>query len=72
MYKKITHAEYEELLRQANRERAAKAAATRRVRRWLDGLYALEDVRDQVEMPCSPDDSVGFLERMFRLEDPRE
>jgi hypothetical protein len=46
-YGKITNAEYEELMRQVNRERALKAAGTRRERRWLERLYAMEDPRQE-------------------------
>jgi hypothetical protein len=67
---KVKRTEIDELIRQANRERAAKAAATRRVRQWLGCLYALEDPREQPEV-LNPDDSVGFLERLCGLEDPR-
>ncbi len=71
MYEKITRAECDELLRQANRERATKAAATRRVHQWLGCLYALEDPREQPEV-LNPDDSVGFLDRLYGLEDQRD
>jgi hypothetical protein len=71
MYEKTTRAECDELLRQANRERAIKAAATRRVRQWLEDLHSLEDVRDQVGARWCLDDSVGFLDQLYGLEDPR-
>jgi hypothetical protein len=69
-YKKINRGEFLELMHQANSERAAKAAATRRVRQWLGCLYALEDPR-QPEALSRPDDSVDFPERLHGLPDLR-
>lgn len=40
-----TEKEAGEMIRQANHDRAVKAAATRRVRQWLERLYRLEDLR---------------------------
>jgi hypothetical protein len=69
-YKKVTRAEVDEMIREANKERAVKAAATRRVCRWLRCLYNLEDPRGQVKKHGISVD-VDFLERLYRLEDTR-
>ena len=53
-YWKVSRAEVDEMVHQANTERAVRAAATRRVCRWLDRLYNLEDPRGQT-------DSVGCV-----------
>ena len=44
-FKIVSIEEVGEMIRQTNRERAAKNAATRRVRQWLERLYQLEDPR---------------------------
>jgi len=41
------------------------------VRQWLEDLHSLEDVRDQVGARWCLDDSVGFLDQLYGLEDPR-
>ena len=44
-YHKGTTDDVDEMIRQANRERALKAAATRRERQWLERLFVLCDTR---------------------------
>lgn len=70
-YRRVSRAEVDELRHQANTERAVRAAATRRVCRWLDCLYDLEDPREAEAAKARSDDSVGFLEQLYRLEDQR-
>ena len=67
----MSTAELDELIHQANCERAAKGAATRRVRKWLRCLYALEDPRGRQEALSCSDDSAKFLDRLYGLEDKR-
>ena len=42
----ISIEEYEDLMNRANNKRGDKAAATRRVRHWLEKLYSIPDLRE--------------------------
>ena len=64
-----TSGEITKMIRQARSDSAVKGWKIRRVRQWLQNLYALEDPR-MLEARI-PDNPVGFLERLFALEDPR-
>jgi len=64
---RTTVTEIDKMMREARQEAAVKGWVTRRGRHELRRLYDLEDMRE----PLCLDDSVGFLERLHGLEDPR-
>ena len=69
---KTTEAEIDMMIREARRESAITGWQTRRERRQLRNLYALEDGRETASgARYYPDDSVSFFERLYGLEDSR-